>query len=90
MKAEEKTDASAIKSDAPFYSEDELDQLYERDPVAALSARSEARGRAAEPAQIGSAYASPITHHPSPITHHPSPVTHHGVTGSLPWRADRR
>jgi Fe-S cluster biogenesis protein NfuA len=29
MKAEEKTDA-------PFYSEDELDQLYERDPVAAL------------------------------------------------------
>lgn len=36
MKAEEKAGESSIKTDAPFYTEDELDALYERDPVAAL------------------------------------------------------
>jgi toxin CptA len=36
MNAEEENGASPIKTDAPFYSEEELDQLYERDPVAAL------------------------------------------------------
>ena len=36
MKAEEEAGESSIKTDAPFYTEDELDALYERDPVAAL------------------------------------------------------
>jgi len=36
MKAEEKSGGSSIKIDAPFYSEEELDRLYEHDPVAAL------------------------------------------------------
>ncbi len=35
MKAEGKT-AEPLKTDAPFYTEEELDALYERDPVAAL------------------------------------------------------
>ena len=35
MKAEGKT-AEQWKTDAPFYTEEELDALYERDPVAAL------------------------------------------------------
>jgi toxin CptA len=35
MKAEAKT-AKALKTDAPFYTEEELDAFYERDPVAAL------------------------------------------------------
>ena len=35
MKAEGKP-AEPLKTDAPFYSEEELDALYERDPVAAL------------------------------------------------------
>ena len=28
--------SSPIKSDAPFYTDDELDALYERDPVLAM------------------------------------------------------
>ena len=35
MKAEGKT-AEPLKTDAPFYTEEELDAFYERDPVAAL------------------------------------------------------
>ena len=35
MRAEGKS-AGSLKTDAPFYTEEELDALYERDPVAAL------------------------------------------------------